>query len=253
MNARNPDWNDLAEALIEARRASMPLDGARFEGALGSEADCYRVQSRVAEAFGPVGAFKTAQKPGQPQIMAPIFARDVHRSPVSLGPEAVRRIGVELEVGFLVTAALPDPEQPDFAERARDRVAAVPVLEIVDSRFADLDGAPPLLRLADGQINGAIVVGAPRADWHDLDLTRVTARLELGGETVLDGPVSVPGGDAWETFALFARLVGEHCGGLCEGQVVITGSLNGMPFVERGTSARGFIDGLGPVEAVFPD
>lgn len=253
MTVRNPDWTDLADALIAARRTSEPVDGARFEAALRSEADCYAVQTRVAEALGPVGAFKTARKPDQPQIIAPIFARDVHRSPASFGPGALRRIGVELEVGFLVIAPLPDPAVPDFAARTRDRVAAVAVLEIVDTRLADLDGAGRLLRLADNQLNGALVIGEPRADWQDLDLATVTAKLTLGDETVLDGPAFPPGGNAWETFLGFARMVATHCGGLREGQVVITGSLNGLPFIDRPSSARGAIEALGTVEAVFPD
>jgi 2-keto-4-pentenoate hydratase len=48
-------------------------------------------------------------------------------------------------------------------------------------------------------------------------------------------------------------MIGTHWGGLREGQVVITGSLNGLPFIDRPSSARGAIDGLGTVEAVFPD
>ena len=132
-------------------------------------------------------------------------------------------------------------------------MAAVAVHEIVDTRLADLDGAGPLLRLADNQLNGALVIGEPRADWHDLDLATVTAKLTLGDETVLNGPAFPPGGDAWETFLGFARMVGTHCGGLREGQVVITGSLNGLPFIDRPSSASGAIEGLGTVEAVFPD
>ena len=86
MTVRNPDWTDLADALIAARRTSEPVDGALFEATLRSEAECYAVQTRVAEALGSVGAFKTARKPDQPQIIAPIFARDVHRSPVRRRP-----------------------------------------------------------------------------------------------------------------------------------------------------------------------
>lgn len=242
---------DLALALVASRQGGSAVDGARFEAGLRSEAECYAVQARVAEAMGPVGAFKTARKAGELRIMAPIFAADVRTSPATFAAGTLRRIGVELEVGFLVTAALPDPQAPDFAERARDCVAAVPVIEIVDSRFDDLDGAGPLLRLADNQLNGALVLGEARADWRDLDLETVTARLELDGETALDGPARVPGGDAWEAFTGLARMVGTRFGGLREGQVVITGSLNGMPFVERGATARGFIEGLGAVEAVF--
>lgn len=242
---------ELAGKLINARSSGGQV-GHIEETALRDENDCYEVQGRVAAALGPVGAFKTARKPGQPQIMAPILAADVRRSPAVFGPDELELIGVELEVGFLVTGELPDPRQADFNERAQSRVAPVPVLEIVDTRYGDLRAAGPLARLADNQINGALVTGAPRSNWNGLDLKNVTARLKFGDETVLDGDVPVPGGDAYETFCAFARMVGVHCGGLRPGQFVITGSLNGLPFIERGIRIRGCIKGLGDVEADFP-
>lgn len=252
IDKRLHDTIEIATRLIDARNGGPFLIPQEIGQALPSSAEAYEVQRIVADAIGPVGAFKTARRPGQAQIMAPIFQKDIQRTPAVFARDQINRIGIELEVGFLVKAPLPAATDADFAEKARRCVSAVAVLEIVDTRLAEIDPAPPPLRLADNQLNGALVVGEPLDDWQELDLETVTATLKLGDETVLDGAAPVPGGDAFRTFCGLAQMVGSHCGGLRPGHVVITGSLNGMPFIERGTSVRGWIDGLGAVEADFP-
>jgi 2-keto-4-pentenoate hydratase len=42
-------------------------------------------------------------------------------------------------------------------------------------------------------------------------------------------------------------MIGEHCGGLQPGQIVITGSLHPLTYVLPGTSVVGHIEGLGDV------
>ena len=244
--------SDLAIRLIEFRSGGARPAIAEAETAIVDSTDAYAVQSLVANAVGPIGGFKTGRRPGQPQIMAPIFGKDVRRSPASFGRDEIDRIGIELEIGFRIETPLPDPNGADFESGARACVSAVAALEIVDTRLADIESASPLLRLADNQINGGLVYGKPRRDWQAMDLRSARATLCLGDEVVLDGIAEVPGGDAFETFCALVRKIGAHCGGLQPGHVVITGSLNGMPFVERGTPVRGWIDGLGEVAAEFP-
>ncbi|WP_206454543.1 fumarylacetoacetate hydrolase family protein [Aurantimonas marina] len=243
---------DLADRLSAARNGGPKLSTGGMADAVASACDAYAIQRRVVEAVGPIGAFKTGRRPDQDQIMAPIFRKDTRSSPAIFTRTEIDRIGIELEVGFVIDRPLPDASDADFERRARDRVSAVAALEIVDTRLSDIEMAPPLLRLADNQLNGGLVVGSPRRDWQDMDLTMVNASLSLGSQTVLDGRADVPGGDAFATFCALARMIGSHCGGLKPGQVVITGSLNGMPFIERGTPVRGWIDGLGDVAADFP-
>lgn len=242
------DATGLAEALLAARRGGSAVTGP--EPASLDEA--YAVQRAVAAALGPARAFKTGRKAddGVP-IMAPIL--DLRPSPARYGAAELVLIGVELEIGFLIEAPLPPVDLPDFAERAADCIAAVPVIEICDSRLADPEGAAPLLRLADNQLNGGLVVGTPVADWRDLDLRRVSAWLKVGDETLLDGEAAAPGGDPYASFCELARLIGTHCGGLAPGQVVITGSLHGLPWIGRGRRVEGEIRGLGRVEVDFPD
>ncbi|MSU91231.1 2-keto-4-pentenoate hydratase [Rhodobacteraceae bacterium 2CG4] len=236
----------LAARLIDARERGQriaPQD--RPDGI--TEADAYRVQALVAERFGPVGGYKVGCTPGKPPIMAPIHARDVLADGARLEVPGDEPIGIELEIGFRLVAPLPPADAPGRAVRARECIEAVPVIEIVRSRLSAPQQAAPLLKLADNQINGGLVVGTPVRDWSGLELARPSARLRLGDEVVLDGRAEVPGGDAFANFLALADLVGGHCGGLTPGQVVITGSLNGVPWVRAPLAVAAEIDGLGAV------
>ncbi|MEX5728746.1 2-keto-4-pentenoate hydratase [Rhodovulum iodosum] len=236
---------DFARALIDARctGVAVPADHPATRGM--TEADAYAVQARVAEALGPVGGFKVACKPGQPQIMAPILARDTHNSPARLACPAEEQIGIELEIGFRVLSELPPPDAPDRDARLAGCLALVPAIEIVRTR---LSGTPsPLAKLADNQVNGALVVGPETRDWYGRDLSGASGHLRAGDTVLLEGRGEVPGGDAFANFKALEAMLGTRFGGLVPGQVVITGSLSGLSYIAPGCEIRGALDGWGKV------
>ncbi|KAF0674669.1 fumarylacetoacetate hydrolase family protein [Profundibacterium mesophilum] len=230
------------EALLAARDGGAAAPHALFAGISAEEA--YAVQRGVMAELGETGAFKIARKPGQPVIMAPIPRADIHAAPASLPASGLRRIGIELEIAFELISPLPPCDAPDFETRAARCVAMLPVIEIVDSRLDDPEAAEPAGRLADNQMAGALVTGPRCAGWNDGAQSR-RARLEIGGRAVFSGPAVPPGGDAFATFCTLARMIGSHCGGLRPGSIVITGSLNGLPWAAPGDTAEGWIEGLG--------
>lgn len=237
---------ELASHLIAARgQGSVPCTW-REHAALTAD-DAYSVQSILAGRFGPAGGFKVACKPDQPNIMAPIYASDILFPPAVLTAPGEENIGIELEIGFRLLAPPPLLDIPDFTDRLRECVEVVPVIEIVRSRLSGHESAPALLKLADNQINGGLVVGEPAASWKPEDLSAVSARLSFGGETVLDGMAHVPGGNAFANLCELVRMIGDHCGGLKPGHIVITGSLNGLPYVKPGIRIEGEIRGIGGV------
>lgn len=211
-----------------------------------STGEAYAVQAGVADRLGPVGGFKYARRPGAPAILAPIQLADVLRSGAEFDSGGAP-VGVELEVGFRLDAAPPPAGAADFEDRLRAAVTPVAVLELVQSRLADPDAATAMQRLADHQINGALVVGGAAADWRGEPFARVTARLEFDGEAVLDGRVTLPFGPAFDCLADLVRMAGDHCGGLQAGHYVITGSLNGLPWLPPGTHISGRIENVGQV------
>ena len=241
----------FADKLLEARKSGRPMSGETPETGPQTAEEAYEVQRLVARALGPVGAFKTGGKPGETPIMAPVPAGMVRPSPGRFGTGELNLIGIELEVAFVVHRALPRADDPRFAEHARRCVAPLAAIEIIDSRLENFDSAGPLWKLADNQVNGGFVHGTPVHDWDGLDLAVPDARLDIDGITVADGPAMVPGGDAFDVFCAFARLVGRHCGGLVPGQFVTTGTLTPMRFIEPGRQVTGHVAGLGTVSAGF--
>jgi len=206
----------------------------------------------VADKLGAVGAFKTGRKsPEETVILAPVPAGMVRASPARFRTGELNLIGIELEVAFLVREQLPRADDPQYAERARACVSPLAAIEIIDSRLEDFEAAGALWKLADAQVNGGFVYGEPVHDWGDLDLATLEARLDIDGITVADGPANVPGGDAFDVFCAFARLVGDHCGGLVPGQYVTTGTLTPMRFIEPGRQVTGHVAGLGTVAVGF--
>ena len=238
-----------AAVLLAARKTMLPAPTADLPGVPRHLEDVYAVQARVMDEIGPAGAFKTGRaKPGDVPVFAPIAASAVRASPAAFLGSELRLVGIELEIAFLVDAELPPLDAPDFAARARECVSAVPVIEVVDSRLADVDTVNPLWKLADNQINGGLVTGLPIKDWSLLDLESVSIDLTAGSETLASGPAKVPGGDAFDIFCACAKALGSHCGGLTPGRLVTTGSTMGLIYIEKGRTVTGEIKGLGRVQ-----
>lgn len=237
------DAKEMAQALLSARRGGAPvaLDSISTDQA-------YEVQALVAEALGPVGGFKYAKRPGTSAILAPIQASNVHSSPARFDSGG-QPVGVELEVGFHFDAAAPDPDAPDFLQRLRQSVTPVAAIELVQTRLADLNSASAEMKLADHQLNGGLVVGDAALDWTGETFGSVNVRLSFDDETVVNGAVPLPFGPAFDCLADLVRMVGTHCGGLRPGHVVITGSLNGLPWLAPGTHIEAEIAGIGEVTA----
>lgn len=231
---------DILGAFAAHRRAPCHAAPSGFP-------EAYAVQSAVAAARGPVAGFKTARKPGQPQIMAPIMACDLLDSGTSVASRFAGPLGVELEIGLRILAPLPDPDDPAFLVALGACVEPLAVIELVDTRLHGPAADDPLAMLADAQINAGLVIGPVLAGWDGGALAGAAARMNAGDATLLDGPGRVPGGDLRETLRALTAMIGAHCGGLQPGQIVITGSLHPLTYVAPGTAVAGWIDGCGAV------
>jgi 2-keto-4-pentenoate hydratase len=158
------------------------------------------------------------------------------------------RLGVELEVGWLVTAALPAPDAPDFRARLVDAVRPVPVIELLERRIAGPLADDPIVKLADGLLNWGLVVGAPLDNWDGTDFCQVHGSMRVGESVLLAGKTSVPGGSALATLEAFLAAVGQHCVGVHPGHLLITGTLHPLTWIDAEAEIRGEIDQLGSVE-----
>ncbi|MCV2877810.1 hypothetical protein OE699_03005 [Sedimentimonas flavescens] len=237
------EMTTFAEELLAAYRAGTRIAP---QGALPtSAAQAYAVQSYLLAALGPAGGFKVGLKPDAPPIMAPIMA--ARCQPSGSRYPVTDRIGVELEVGWKIVAPLPDPAQPDYLRAVTSCIVPLPVIELVDTRISGPAAADPLVKLADFQINSGLILGAPLADWDGGDFTHLTGRMQVGAQVLLEGATEVPGGSALGTLHALHRAIGDHCGGLQPGQIVITGTIHPLTYVPGNIEVRGEISGLGTV------
>ncbi|KMK68458.1 hydratase [Puniceibacterium sp. IMCC21224] len=228
----------LARALIQAHQSGTRVQSPPCVGTL---ADALTVQAQVQRALGPVGGFKVGPRPEGPPAMAPIRADQVRASGAAV---PVRdRLGIELEIGF----ELLTPPVSGMAKHPQTHFRPRIVIELVDTRLDVASAQDPFMKLADMQINAGLILGPALMDWDGRDIGPVDARLQVGDTLVQDGSTHVPGGTALSNLWLLCDNIGDHCGGLAQGQTVITGSLTGLHYFAAGQGVRGQIAGFGDI------
>ncbi|WP_366658009.1 fumarylacetoacetate hydrolase family protein [Fodinicurvata sp. EGI_FJ10296] len=242
----------LADAILDARRTGRRIPSSAVTDAEPSVAEAYAIQARVLAGIGPAGGFKAGRtSPDDHPSVAPIPQSMIRRNGATFTANELGACGIELEVGFLIDRPLPSADSSDFEKRLRDCVRPCPALEVVDSRFETFTKTPPGLKLADNQLGAGAVIGEPVDDWRPEDLCEPSVTLAFDGKTIVEGPRPVPGGSAFGTLAGFIQAAALHKYTIRPGQIVITGSLSGMDFIEPGTRVEGSIAGLGTVTLTF--
>lgn len=240
-------------ALLEARRGHTPLTALPEGARPGSVADAYAIQDGVTQALGPVGAWKIgAKSPADLPLSAPIQQADVLADGVQVPRNRFNIVIIEAEVAFRFGRDLPAPATSSGAPYDDAAVLAAiesahPAIEIVDTRFADIDRLDPFSKLADFQMNGALVVGPAVRDWQALDLKGITASVTIDGVQAIEKTGANPAGDPrwlalWAANNLIAR--GQP---IRAGQVVTTGSYIGMLPAPQGGEIVATLSGVGSV------
>jgi len=252
----NPSMTALADALIAARRSNRTLDAAPWTDALQDAGQAYEVQDAVAAAldwFGDDGAVPGYWKSGGGSrsvtlTHAPLPPSGVRQSPANFDDLVFHTPGIESEIALRLGQDV-TPEQAaklghDDAASLIDAMAVS--IEIVDSRWQDLASTPALLRLADSQVHGALVLGEwkPYAaiDWTS---QRCETRIGDGEVVVREGthPLADP---AW-LLPIWLRHVTRHGQTARAGTVVTTGSWVGVLPCRRGDQVTAEFPGIGAV------
>lgn len=242
----------VIEALVQARANQQPVDAAPLAHAVTSPELAYEVQNGVAHRLA---WFKQETprywKSGGPSRQAvPTHAAlppdGVWSSPADARawPFNLRLIEVEiaLRLGREVTAA--QAAQLTHEEGAALVDAMTVSIEVVDSRWQQGVDAPALLKLADLQSHGALVLGewvafAPR-DWAAQACTvQIGARPAMGWR----GTHSM-GDPAW-VLAPWLRHATRDGQTVPGGTVVTTGTWCGMLPASAGDLVTARFDGVG--------
>lgn len=246
---------DMTAALAAAQRDHLCADNRRLATALDTPEQAYAVQLAVGRALGwwqdaPARHWKSGGAQLATITHAPLPPAGVWASPAVARDWPFHRRGIEAEValrlGRPVDAALAATLDQAHAEALIDAMTVA--IEVVDSRWADGPAAAPLLRLADGQSHGALVLGDwqpfdPARDWAEQRCTvqiGTRARVERQGSHPLGHPAAVL--PAWLRHATQGGQV------LPAGTVVTTGTWVGLLDAEAGETVQVGFAGIGAAE-----
>lgn len=246
------DHVEEAARLLCAARSGVPVHELPPSCRPQSDADAYQIQDAVIERLGEtVGGWKVgAASATTAAFCAPICASMIRPSPASYSAVELRIIGIEAEIAFRLGRDLPARASAYNRAEVTAGVSLHPVIEVVDSRYADFRSLDRPSVLADNFSNGGLVFGAAAPNWHSHDLSRTTITVTEDGEPFADSR----GGALRDPIAAlldFANLMSGR-GGVKAGTIVTTGSWTGMVFTKRGARIVADFGPLGRVEVAFP-
>lgn len=252
-----------AAALMGARRARQRLKALPAEAMPADIAAAYHVQEAVRRylAAGPGGrqigwkigcTNETAQRHvgiDEP-FYGGIFERSSHVSPATVVGGDFFMTVIEAEVGFLIGDDLPAAAAPYDPGSVGDAVAAaVPAIEIVDSRYLDWTTIGAAGLIADNGSHGAWVRGAPVQDWQALELAELEVRLFRNDEEVRTGHGGNVMGHPLNALTWLANVRAIYGGeGLAAGDWVSTGTTIHVYEAKPGDRLRAEFGTLGVVE-----
>ena len=242
----------VTEALLQARQQGVPADALPLTEALTDAAMACAVQDAVWRQLAGDGAGAPRHwKSGGPSrtqalTHAPLPPAGVWRSPAQAGDWVFHQRDIEIEIalrlGQPVDAALAATLTPGAADHLVDAMAVS--IEVVDSRWRQGSAAAPLLRLADLQSHGALVLG----DWvpyQRRDWAAQTCSVAVGAQApVLRQGSHSLGDPAWLLPQWLQHACARH-GELPAGTVVTTGTWCGMVPAQRGDLVRAVFEGVG--------
>ena len=128
--------------------------------------------------------------------------------------------------------------------------SAHPAIELLQSRFVDVEAVPKLSALADSLSHWGLVVGAAIPGWAAVDLAGEGVAVLVDGVVVKRGRGN-PAGDMLRLVVWLANEGALWAGGLRAGQYVTTGSWTGKDYVGAGARVRVVFDHCGEVEVVY--
>ncbi len=247
--------DDLVAALVAARSAHRPLASADWAHTLADAPSAYAAQDAVAHALGWfVGAAPLHWKSGGPSragalTHAPLPPTGVFPSGANLAGWPLHHRIIEGEIALRLGASV-TPEQaaeltPDDVDSLIEAMAVA--IEVVDSRWHEVGQAPALLRLADQQSHGALVLGDwlpyARRDWATQACTAC-----IGSQPAVQRTGSHSLGDPAWLLPTWLRHATRHGAPVPAGTVVTTGTWVGMLPARAGDAVSIEFTGIGRAE-----
>lgn len=245
------DIKEAAALLANARRHGRRIHLAEPLRP-GDVRSSYAIQDEITALLGErvrgwkVGAPDSRTEPSA----APIYS--VLASGSRIAAHRLHMIGVEAELAFVFGRDLAPRPAPFTRDEVLDAVAELRVaIEVCDSRLDDWQTASDLTKLADHQLNFALILGDATPHFRDLDYRSLDVRTSVDGAILKAGRGCHALDDPTR---LLAWLI-DHAtrrGAVPAGTAVTTGSWLGMHFVQPGARVEVEFPALGRATVEFP-
>jgi len=250
----------VANWLAQVDKARAVVGWWPAEFATDDERLAYKVQDAFLKKQvvrqGPLAGYKIALT--SPQILqqtglkgpcyGPIRRKRVFEHKASVRADRWTRLGVELEVVFVMGRDVPKPKKPydkdSIAEYVGDARAG---FELIEDRGADYTKLSVNGLIMDVGWNGGSLIGKHNKSWRNLDLANLNGAISFDGKEVRTGHSGDVLGHPHNALAWLANKLGEHGKTLKKGMIVSSGSMVACQFVPPGSTAFGKIEGLGEV------
>lgn len=247
-----------AEKVVAARLGRRRL--SRLDGVMTLE-DGYRVQQRANAMLEPHLGPRVGHKIGGtteamrryihvPEPLAgEIFERQLQPEGETVDRAEFVRLGIEAEIAVRLARDLAPRTAPYTREDAAGAVAALmPAIELVDDRYGNFATIGGPTQIADNAFDAGSVLGAPLADWRDLDLANLTARVFRDGTLVAEGRSDSLLGHPLDALAWIAERRSRLGLGLAAGTFVSLGSMTPVQWADEPAVYRVEVEDLGRVE-----
>jgi 2-keto-4-pentenoate hydratase len=242
-----------AQRLVEAyeRHAQIALPD---DIPLTEVQDAYDIQERVSAHLGTPSGWKLGGIiKGEVPRFSRLFSEQSRHSPARLAWNDYHVVFLEPELAVVLGGDLPARDTPYTLEEIAAQVASLhAAIEVVDSRFESWPEVSPLWQLADGLSHGAFVLGSGVDGGNLRQMKDAAYRLLLNGDVALSGRGNHPGGDpALLLMQMINTRIAASGVGFQAGEVITTGTFNGVLEMQRGHSARLVFEEIGEVELIL--
>lgn len=249
------------QPLIDADR--MLKAPGTADSAVGYDIQIQLAAWLTAHGQGALSGYKIgATAKGMQKLLgvpAPVYGHilsgNVHRPATNIACNPACRPGVECEIVFRLGEGLPPDTAPYTQDDVAGRIDAVlPAIEIVENRYGDFRNCSIAILAADDFFHKACVLGDPVLDWRNIDLTDCVGRTSINGEWVETGLGRDVLGHPLNAVVWLANKLAERGTGLKAGQIVMTGSMTPVYWIEKFPSRVTIeIEGLGTSSVTLTD
>ena len=238
-------------ALIDAENAKTALKEFPNLSAPNSIEEAFLIQDAVLKKRGgEIAAWKVGPGSGEMTITcAPITVDRVFNSPARLA-NSNRLKGIECEIAFRLGNDLPSMGMTYSRDDIKNSIKSLMVaIEAVETRFDSWPVANPLWALADNQSNEALIIGDEIEFFGEQQIRGLEGRLIIDQQVIV-ADAGFPGGDPLSLIAELANHISSRSSyvqarGLRSGDIITTGSWNGVDFATQNSLIKAYFSELG--------